>query len=322
MPSEYLEAFSADELEDVQSLMAAQVITMAGRKLEEADWTAVYCEAKDIPYAGWSNLDIDVVGNDGLGVEHKMMGTGNSSPISKCGTRPMHPAMTRQIRIPDSDDADEVMAVVLGQYADLVRRRGRWVEEQTGSEPDLRLGWLLWKGDLSEFVYFEERMSAPDSNDYYAVWKERPSTNRRQGSRNVWVYERDTDVKRYSITNQAGAKIQPYFDVPPVDHPALYHIQVDGENVDGGVRLWVTDATKRLLARLTDIEDEDAVSAFIMSSVSAIDFSELDAAPPAVPAVPLRVSIEAYEALASSIAGATSDERLQQLVAAVNARGD
>lgn len=129
MSPEYLEAFSAEELEDVRALMAAQAITMAGRKLEEGDWTSVYCEAKDLPYAGWSNLDIDVVADTGLGVEHKMMGTGAASPTTKCGRRLMHPAMTRQIRIPDSDDADEVMAVVLGQYADLVEGRRQLVKQ-------------------------------------------------------------------------------------------------------------------------------------------------------------------------------------------------
>ena len=32
--------------------MAAQVIPMRGRKLEEGDWTAVYCAAKGIEYRG------------------------------------------------------------------------------------------------------------------------------------------------------------------------------------------------------------------------------------------------------------------------------
>lgn len=163
-------------------------------------------------------------------------------------------------------------------------------------------------------------MAAADPHDYYAIWNERPTTSRRQGSRNVWVYERDTDIKRYSITNQAGPKIQPYFDVPTLDHPALYHIQVDGEEMDGGVRLWVTDATKRQLAELADIDDEAALSAFIINSAAAIDVEEGDGTSPAAPAVPLLVSREAYEALASSVVGPSSDDRVRQLLAAINPR--
>lgn len=320
MASEYLEAFSAGEVERIRALMAAQVITMSGRKLEEGDWTSVYCAAKGIPYGGWSNLDIDVITDSGLGVEHKMLGTGTKSPTTECGRRPMHPAMTRQIRIPASDDADEVMAAVLTQYAELVARRAQQVADQSDRDPDLRLGWLLWRNDLAEFLYFEERMTAPDPADYYAEWNER-RTSRRQGSRNVWVFERETDIKRYSITTSAGAKIQPYFDVPSLDHPALYLVQVDGEEVDAGlVRLWVTEATRRRLGELADVEDEGALSAFILESVGTIEVEETEGTAPAAPAAPLLVSRDAYEALTTSLTGSNTDDRVQQLLAALSSR--
>jgi hypothetical protein len=320
VPSEYLEAFSAEEVEKVRALMAAQVISMSGRKLEEGDWTSVYCAAKGVPYAGWSNLDIDVIASSGLGVEHKMLGTGAKSPTTECGRRPMHPAMTRQIRIPASDDANEVMATVLEQYAELVERRSQQVLEQTGEEPDLRLGWLLWKNDLSEFVYFEERMNAPDPNDYFAEWNER-QTGRRQPSRNVWVLERETRIKRYSITTSAGAKIQPYFDVPERNHPALYLIQVEGEEIDNDVvRLWITGRTRERLGELADLEDQAGLSAFILETVGMIGVEESEGTVPAAPALPLLVSRDAYEALTTSLSGSTSDDRLRQLLAAVDSR--
>jgi hypothetical protein len=320
VPSEYLEAFSAEEVENVRALMAAQVISMSGRKLEEGDWSSVYCAAKGIPYAGWSNLDIDVIASSGLGVEHKMLGTGAKSPMTECGRRAMHPAMTRQIRIPASDDADEVMTTVLGQYAELVERRAQQVYEQTGEDPDLRLGWLLWKNDLSEFLYFEERMTAPDPDEYYAEWSERRS-GRRQPSRNVWVFERETRIKRYSITTSAGAKIQPYFDVPERHHPTLYLIQVEGEEIDDDViRVWVADATRRRLGELADIGDQASLSTFILETAGMIGVEESEGIAPAAPAVPLVVSRDAYEALTTSLSGSTSDGRLQQLLSAVDSR--
>jgi hypothetical protein len=317
--SEYLETFSPEEVDRIRALMAAQVIGMRGRTLEEGDWTSVYCDAKGIPQRGWSNLDIDVVANSGLGVEHKQLGTGVKSPTTKCGGRAMHPAMTRQIDIPDSADPNEVMAAVLGQYAELVERRREWVNELTGQEADLRLGWLLWKTDLSEFMYFEERMSAPKPDDYYAEWREHRS-RRRQSSRNVWVFERETKIKRYSITTSRGPKIQPYFDVPGRDDPALYVIQAEGEEAEPDVvRLWVRISTMRRLNQFIKAEDQAALSEFILDSVGAVEIDESEGTAPHVPAVPLQVSREAYEAVTSALSGPTTDDRLQRLLDTLDA---
>ena len=96
---------------------------MMGRKLEEGDWAKVYCEAKGIPLAGWSNTDIDVMfGN--IGVEQKAMARRSSQPImDACGTTIMHPAGTRAIRIPQEADPTKAARNILAQYGALIARR-------------------------------------------------------------------------------------------------------------------------------------------------------------------------------------------------------
>jgi hypothetical protein len=93
-----LPVFDQPQLTLAKELLAARVATMLGRKMEEDDWSFVYCNSKRIPDTGWSNLDIDVAHN-GLGVEHKMLkDTRAGTILNRCGTRPMHPAGTRSIR--------------------------------------------------------------------------------------------------------------------------------------------------------------------------------------------------------------------------------
>src|SRR5439155_14235794 len=103
-----------------------------------------------IPNKGWSNLNIDIMfGN--LGVEHKMLSRPADVRLRDvCGTRLMHPAATRSIRIPSTEgDPNEVMRVVLIQYADLVlERRKKVADNSPGREPDMRTGWLLWQAGL------------------------------------------------------------------------------------------------------------------------------------------------------------------------------
>src|SRR5215831_8113244 len=93
-----LKAFSDEEFKRAKVLLATQVAHMMGRKMEEGDWTHVYCLAKGIPPTGWSNLNIDV-NYQGLGVEHKLLRPSVRSIKAVCGTTMMHPAATRSIRI-------------------------------------------------------------------------------------------------------------------------------------------------------------------------------------------------------------------------------
>jgi len=97
------------------------------------------------------------------------------------------------------------------------------------------IGWLLWKDTLEEFLYFEEKMEKPDPDLYYAEWNVTPARGARKPSKSLWVYEKDTGKKKYSVTTTAGAKIQPYFDVPAPNDQHLYHFKVQGVIVDGGL---------------------------------------------------------------------------------------
>jgi hypothetical protein len=247
-----LPAFNADEYASAHQLLAIRVAYMMGRKFEEGDWAHVYCGAKGIPVKGWSNLNIDVSFGT-LGVEHKMLCYRSRLDLREaCGTSLMHPAATRSIRTPPTTtDADVAMADVLGQYAELISQRTEKVRDESGGlTPDMRIGWLLWQESLRQFMYFEEEMLAPNASDYWAQWVDSGGGARKK-SRNLWIYERGSDKKRYSITTDAGAKIQPYFDVPPPNDPNLYHFVVIGETIAVGmVRVWVTDSTYEDLTRL------------------------------------------------------------------------
>lgn len=115
---------------------------------------------------------------------------------------------------------------------------------------DLRIGWLLWQNSLREFLYFEEPMAVPEPEDYVAEWREREGSGSRQGSRNLWIYDKVSGEKHFSVTTEAGAKIQPYFQVPSPSDPHLYHFVVQGETCDDGlVRVWLTQTTATMLRR-------------------------------------------------------------------------
>lgn len=239
-----LTAFTPSQQSAAHRLLASCVASMLGRKLEEADWTSVYCKAKGIPQAGWSNLSIDVI-HDGLGVEHKMLRTkSNRSVLDRCGESLMHPSATRSIRIPNDKAPTTAARKVLRQYAELIAERTEKVREQSPAKtPDMRTGYLLWQDSLREFLYFELPMEAPDPMAYTARWRESGGGVRKK-SENLWVYETATGKKRYSITTDAGAKVQPYFDVPLPTDPNLYYFKVQGEVVGPGlVRVWINSTT-------------------------------------------------------------------------------
>lgn len=246
-------AFTPDEADRAKLYLATQVTTMMGRKLEEGDWTAVYCRAKNLPDAGWSNLHIDVA-HEGFGLEMKLLRVPslNGRPIrSVCGTSLMHPAATRSIRIDDTKSrADVVMRDVFRQYRDLIDARTERVRRTApGRKPDMRIGWLLWEDNLTEFLYFEERMEAPDPAEYWAEWNDTGARGARKSSRSLWIYEKGTNKKRYSVTTSAGIKIQPYFDVPTSKSPNLFYFRTQGEpGPDAStILVWVASSTAAAL---------------------------------------------------------------------------
>lgn len=312
-----LPAFSKEEFARAHTLLASKVASMLGRKFEEGDWIEVYCNAKMIPIAKWSNLNIDVV-HECLGVEQKMLCVESDKHIKEwCGTTRMHPAATRSIRIPSTEgDATEMARNVLEQYGDLIRQRTKSVSATclTG-QPDMRVGWLLWQESLQEFLYFEEEMLIPDPNDFFAEWKESIG-GARKGSKNLWVYEKETSQKRYSITTSAGAKIQPYFDVPSPSNSNLYYFRVQGEPIDGGlVRIWVTVPTALILKQFLGDLDKDALSQAILHAAGTVSTREATEDYPirtSTEAKPVLMTGEAYQALTRAFNG-VSDEHMMQL---------
>lgn len=312
-------AFSEVEARRAKVFLATQVATMMGRKLEEGDWSKVYCDAKGIPDAGWSNLHIDV-NFRGLGLEMKLLRIAqlNGKPLkSVCGTTLMHPAATRSIRIDDTNEnANQVMRGVFSQYAELIEARTARVREAAeGAAPDMRTGWLIWEDSLSEFLYFEERMLAPNPEAYYAEWNETPARGIRKPSRSLWIYDRATNQKRYSVTTSAGIKIQPYFDVPAPSDPHLHYFRVQSEPVsDDTIALWVAASTARALSgRLGSLERgvvSDAIIRCLAGAVPAVSHGN----PEDDVAVPIAISIEAHQRLLATWSEAVSDEHRAQLL--------
>ncbi len=269
-----LPCFTDEEREKVQKLLGIRVAHMMGRKFEEGDWSYVYCRAKGIPENKWSNLNIDVTYKN-LGIEHKMLCYRSDAQMSGLfGTTHMHPSATRSIRIPLLDsDPNEAMRDVLNQYGDLIKARREKVGEQnkSGMPVDIRTGWLFWQESLRQFLYFEEQMVEPNPDQYYARWEERQTGGTRKGSKNLWIFEKDSGRKRYSITTSAGAKIQPYFDVPPSDDSNTYRFTVIGEQIiTGQIRVWLTSSTAKELKRFVGSFDPEEVSELILNRVGKI----------------------------------------------------
>lgn len=314
-----LSAFTPEEAKQIHTLLAIRVAHMMGRKLEEGDWAEVYCRARGIPLKGWSNLGIDIM-HDSFGVEHKMYRVSSKGDISKaCGTSFMHPSATRSFRAPAKTiPANDAMRIVLMQYAELIKERTKKVKAQARSQktPDMRTGWLLWQESLRQFLYFEEKMRIPNPDVYHAEWHENSvGSGARKPSTNLWIFDSKTGAKRFSITTEAGAKIQPYFDVPPPTDPNIYIFTVIGEVLNTGyVRIWLTSATARELKRLIGSLDPEALSNAVLSAArNAIDRGILEEAKREL-AEPFSISIEAHQALEKSFAGVSDEHRFQLLI--------
>jgi len=312
-----LPAFTDKERHEIHVLLATKVAFMRGRKLEEGDWAEIYCRAKNIPNAGWSNLRLDVI-HDGFGIEHKMLCYRSRADVAEaCGNRLMHPSGTRSFRTSStSTDADDAMREVLTQYADLIEARRARVRESMKSEgePDLRTGWLLWQESLRQFLYFEEEMLPPNPEDYTAEWVKRESRGARKSSTNLWIYERETGYKRYSITNEAGGKIQPYFDVPPINDQNIYIFTVIGEYIDfDHVRVWITYATARELSFLLGNLATETISRAILDAttkiaeIGPIEYTRNEVAHPIV------ITAKAYASLISALPGVNDEHCFQKL---------
>lgn len=319
----YLQAFTDKEKELAKRLLATQVASMMGRKLEEGDWSRVYCLAKNIPDGGWSNLHIDV-NYQGLGLEMKLLRIAGlrDRPIkSVCGTTLMHPAATRSIRIDDtSRNATDVMCDVFKQYAELIQERTNRVKDAApGKMPDMRTGWMIWEDNLTEFLYFEERMLPPSPEQFTAEWNLTPAKGARKASKSLWIYDKDTKQKRYSVTTSAGIKIQPYFDVPLPSDENLYYFRVQSEPMNATiVRLWVSAATARALKSKLGSLDTATVSTAILKAIERVGKIEETHEKDDGLAVAVDISKEAHTKLLASWEAVSDEHRAQLLLRAIN----
>lgn len=314
-----LRAFDEQQRSLANNLLSAKVATMLGRKMEEDDWDFVYRNTKDIPITEWSNLHIDVDHN-GLGVEHKMLRIKKrGSILDECGTTKMHPSGTRSIRIPETDDPHEAMLDIMEQYCNLIDSRRDKVRTNNtlSDETDMRIGWLLWKETLEEFLYFEEEMKKPKVDNLYASWNETPARGARKSSRSLWIYDKVTKKKVYSVTTVAGAKIQPYFDIPLPDDPNLYHFKVQGVSIgDGLIKVWLTKTTASYLKTLIGGLDKDSISAAIKKiNSSSISTATADYIKDGIHniAVPIIINSEDYETLKNKSEYISDEYMFQQL---------
>lgn len=83
----------------------------------------------------------------------------------------------------------------------------------------------------------------------------------------LWIYEKETGQKRYSVTTSAGAKMQPYFDVPPASAPHVYHVTGQGEEFQPVlIRLWTPSVLARELERLAGGLSTEKLEAVISRS--------------------------------------------------------
>jgi len=234
-----------------------------------------------------------------------------------CGTSLMHPAATRSIRTGSIERPANIAAKdILIQYGELIELRRSKVAEtcKNGQMPDMRTGWLLWQLDLDEFLYYEEEMLAPDYRNYYAEWNVRPARGARKSTKNLWIYEIATGKKKYSVTTEAGAKIQPYFDVPPPTDKNLCYFKVQGEEVEGkNIRVWITQATALCLkavlhtldgARIS--EEAEKLPLAITAREGTVPTETLDQA------LPILISKIAYRNLRLRFKGKSDEHMMQQ----------
>ena len=165
----------------------------------------------------------------------------------------MHPAATRTISYDPSKPAEECKKVILKQWAATIsdfRERVRRTAADKRSA-DIRWGVLLWAPTLEEFLYFEEELLEPDPAAFKAEWVE--GNHRGNATRNLYIYERASGAKRYSITlPEKGAKIQPYFDVPTVANGA-HHFKIS--RVDTRPLIVQQQTTERWLLGQATLEE-------------------------------------------------------------------
>ena len=116
------------------------------------------------------------------------------------------------------------------------------------------------------------------------------------------------------MTTTAGAKIQPYFDVPSPNDKNLYYFKVQGVIQDGGlVQVWITKNTAKYLETVLGTLDEKELSKAILNIKTPNDKSTIDSfIMPHDIAIPVLVKKEAYEHLKNSFEYISDEYIFQQ----------
>lgn len=239
----YLQPFTAAERANAEDEVKQLATSLQGRKVEEGDWTALYCRVKNAPFAGWSNLPFRDYIYQGVGVEFKLLCREN--PIGDVGRSLMHPSATRTITFDPDGPAQQAMREVLTQWGNQIRM---FEERIRASSPrqtvDARWGILLWSPDHTQFLYFEERLIKPDPGDFKAEWHD--GSHRGKATRNLHIFERSSSKKKFSCTlPKNGAKLQPYFDIPTEAEGACL-FKVEKSDL---VPLYISSALRERLAK-------------------------------------------------------------------------
>lgn len=253
-----VQAFTPNQHADVHRLLAAMarlLRTLPRGHFEEYHWSSIYRTAKNVPSGAegdWSNLALNDLLHDGFGVEWKLLQ--RARPFADQGKSLMHPAATRRLTFDPTSDAEEAKEQILTQWAaEIEGFRERTKSTSKSGEADIRLGVLLWGSDLSQFLYFEEEMEPPNPDDFRAEWVDRQA--RGSATRNLYIFEKSTGQKRYSVTSPSkGAKLQPYFDIPTEDQGA-HLFEVDREDL---WPLWVKKDVFEIIAEL-DPSNQDSI---------------------------------------------------------------
>lgn len=164
-------------------------------------------------------------------------------------------------------------------------------------------------------------MTKPNPADFVAEWHDSGGGTRKK-SRNLWVYHAETKVKVYSITTEAGAKIQPYFTVPLPKDPNLYHMVVQGEEFGNGlVRVWLTRVTANLLRDLVGNLNPDTIAAAVEQANFEQHRQEQEGPGTfGVLAVEVLVSTRTYARLKEVFEGVSDEHYFKQLLDVLRAR--
>jgi hypothetical protein len=252
----------------------------------------------------------------GLGLEIKMLSVKDVPIVNQCGTSLMHPSATRSISLP-SGNAHTAMKQVLTEYSELLETRRLSVEKQFGEKAELRSGWLLWKRNLDEFLYFEEKLEVPDFSQFTADWYEHNSDSARRRSRNLWIFDQ-YGRKRYSVTTERGVKVQPYFDIPPLGAKNMAIFKIQGEEIkDNLVRIWLTSSTFEKLLSLFNSNFSSKKFAEILGDIPALLAGEVLESLEA-DLREIQIEKEIYERLCEKISGVSDEHRIRQFISHVS----